>query len=1479
MKTPNSNNQHWDGPDEPLARAVEQEVAKTLGAFKTQPALAKQQAQIELETAGSGYAHRQLYELVQNSADAIRGGRGSRIYIRLTGTHLYCADDGNPITFEGVQALMLSRMSTKRAIDDIGRFGLGFKSVLRVTDSPDFISHSVSLSFDRRNAERLLRPYLDEPLKHYPIFPFPRAFDPTVERNVLLHELMRWATNIVRLPLKQGSHRDLRKQIKDFPPEFLLFVDHVRCLGLEAGDLCRELILRREGRGVLRLSDHNAQHSTPTRWRCFKTVHALSARAQADAPDRSADDVNKVPIWWAAPIDKTRRGVDGVLGKYWAYFPTMTPSLMGGILNAPWSTNSDRHNLLKGTYNNELVDVAAALVAESLREMSTTDDPAAHLDLLPRRHEPGDLEYSDRLRDRLSRLLPKTSIVPDQGGQLRKLRDVRYPPDLPGPGGSKAMALWEQCEWRPGNWAHRRALTRDRLAKIDRLHSRDLASHYGYASRPAPRESVARWLTAIVEGRTGNEAVDASKVAIRIAALLEHARVRHSGFGRIVLTQSGDWKNVDAPDLFLSRHDDLPGHAGSIVHWDLASDPSAVADLEQLGVSPMSSTGLFEAKVKALRASDGGRVNSSSADWAGFWRLARGLDVGEAYEIVANDPIDPRVRTVNGTWPRLRNALLPGRVVPDDGTRDGGIAIDMDYHGEDAVLLTMLGVAEGPRADVELRGDSLYDSFLFDKRIEFQQYAEGSPHIRLLDFVATRGSGPLDILEHLSDEGKALFTSRLLDHDDTYAPWTMCHDTQPRWGECDFESLTVHAIRKHGLIACDGGYATMMDICMSPQRYESALRTLMAHPKAEQIGEAFGLEYPKPEPVGGEDVGALVEVWPALRKHLSDDLLETRLVRCRAFEERSVGRRAECVHAAPRLYVVGNGDDTRREVWLVSEGLELRLSGEEIEAVVRHNVDRDRSDVRKCASDEERLLVAVGEEALRSSLPQSLLAAIEPATPIKIAKAAIARYHKGALKEHRSCLNRLDPPVRWAGSTEALKFVRSLGFSSEWAGERGRRREPFREVNAPYSLPKLHGYQERIVANILEMLLRPASEMRTDRRGMVTLPTGAGKTRAVVEAIVRAMGQGLESNVLWVADRDELCEQAVEAWCQVWSSVGPRGQELRVSRMWGGQPVPEPGSGRNVVVATPQTLRNRVNVARDRFDFAVVVFDEAHRSTAPSATSVKRELGVTRWKRSDEPFLLGLTATPYRGRSESETARLAMRYGRNRLDDGAFAERRPEKVVRILQEDGILAKANHETVKGMGDFFLTPAEIRELSSTPHHAWLPRRAEHRLADDRQRNEKIVDAFMRHVAGAEPVWPTLIFATSVEHSHTIATLLNLKGVRARSVSGETETALRRQAVEEFRRGELDVLVNYRVFAEGFDAPNTRVIMVARPVYSPNLYFQMIGRGLRGPKNGGNERCLIINVEDNIVGFGRELAFSELDWLWDQADQADQGNREDR
>ena len=170
-----------------------------------------------------------------------------------------------------------------------------------------------------------------------------------------------------------------------------------------------------------------------------------------------------------------------------------------------------------------------------------------------------------------------------------------------------------------------------------------------------------------------------------------------------------------------------------------------------------------------------------------------------------------------------------------------------------------------------------------------------------------------------------------------------------------------------------------------------------------------------------------------------------------------------------------------------------------------------------------------------------------------------------------------------------------------------------------------------------------------------------------------------------------------------------------------------------------------------------------------------------------------------------------------------------------------------------------------LQAMPYPAWLPRSVEDRIARDVDRTRRIVAAYENFVGNVNPDWSTLLFATSVEHAQTVAALLNVKGLKSRAVSGTTERSVRRRIVEEYRAGEIQVLVNYGVFREGFDAPGTRVIIVARPVYSPNLYFQMIGRGLRGPKNGGNERCLIVNVRDNIENFDRELAFSGLDWLW--------------
>jgi superfamily II DNA or RNA helicase len=98
----------------------------------------------------------------------------------------------------------------------------------------------------------------------------------------------------------------------------------------------------------------------------------------------------------------------------------------------------------------------------------------------------------------------------------------------------------------------------------------------------------------------------------------------------------------------------------------------------------------------------------------------------------------------------------------------------------------------------------------------------------------------------------------------------------------------------------------------------------------------------------------------------------------------------------------------------------------------------------------------------------------------------------------------------------------------------------------------------------------------------------------------------------------------------------------------------------------------------------------------------------------------------------------------------------------------------------------------------------------------------------------------------------------------VSGETRPATRRFLIEEFREGRISVLCNYGVLTTGFDAPRVRALVIARPTASPVLYEQMIGRGMRGPRFGGTEECLVYDLADNIR-FGGQMAFSRYSDYW--------------
>ena len=689
----------WSGTDGPIGAYILEESKRTLAAYRSQPNLVLEHANHEEDTARGGYATRQLFELIQNGADALSGSAGGRIWLRLTPSHLYCADEGQPIDRDGVRALMFSHLSPKRGTSEIGRFGLGFKSVLGVTDRPEFFGRSGSFRFDRNRSSEIIGSVAPG-LERYPVLRLPEILDPWAEavKDQILDEMMTWASNVVRLPLLPGANEIVEQQIKDFPAEFLLFVEHVNQLILQSteSEEPRMMSLSREGEDLV-LNDGTRD----TRWRVIKDIHALTPDARSDR--RSLDDNDEVPIAWAAPIERLNEP-----GKFWAFFPTLTTSLLSGILNAPWKTNEDRQNLLPGVYNDELIDAAAKMVVDALPTLAVTQDPAMHLDALPRRLEQGDSDHSIRLRDRLNSELRNRTFVPDQDGTLKKLDDVFYPPRELTRDGQIAWEFldrWAAHRGRPSNWVHHSTLNRNRLAALDRVHGGQL-----------PRATISYWLEALLQSSSSIEdEVQDSMAAIQTAALVLGPLVQNcSQLGRIVLTSDGGWVTPDPDGVFLGGDDSQS--PAKLVHPRLQEDPETLIALGTLGIKPASAESAFRECAQALFGRGLSRPRSfSDAEWRKFWGLARNAERSDVEGIIRSYKVGNqqggfwknwrdslRVLTLEGNWNTLFETLLPGSIVPGDGSRDSQVAIDVTYHQADIDLLERLGAVDSPRSAHEL---------------------------------------------------------------------------------------------------------------------------------------------------------------------------------------------------------------------------------------------------------------------------------------------------------------------------------------------------------------------------------------------------------------------------------------------------------------------------------------------------------------------------------------------------------------------------------------------------------------------------------------------------------------------------------------------------------------------------------------------------------------------------------------------------------
>lgn len=408
---------------------------------------------------------------------------------------------------------------------------------------------------------------------------------------------------------------------------------------------------------------------------------------------------------------------------------------------------------------------------------------------------------------------------------------------------------------------------------------------------------------------------------------------------------------------------------------------------------------------------------------------------------------------------------------------------------------------------------------------------------------------------------------------------------------------------------------------------------------------------------------------------------------------------------------------------------------------------------------------------------------------------------------------------------------------------------------------KLRDYQQgqlgAIAKNLLELLLN---------RLLIKSPTGTGKTVVFAEILkwppIRAWLEQFPANerrMLVLAHREELLEQAAEKIRRANPGllVAIEQAERRAS------------THVDVVVASIATLAamkfRRLERLLRRMKFRIVVVDEAHHSAARTYRQALSRLAFLPPMASDED----LTALDLERAVESDVQ--AMEQALKGWD-------------RIAPKDqlliGVTATPNRSDEVGLGCVYQTIAYSYALKDAIRDGWLVPittwvvETSTSLDDVKTRGEEFVQRDLSKAVNTDArnlkalaAWkeqaegrPTIVFGVDVAHAHALADVWLEGGYRVAVISGQTPKDERRRAIEAFREGRLDALMNCMVLTEGTDLPMVSCIVHAAPTKSAALYEQKTGRGLRplpgdpvGPERAdfkgvlAKPDCIVIDVVD--------------------------------
>lgn len=234
-------------------------------------------------------------------------------------------------------------------------------------------------------------------------------------------------------------------------------------------------------------------------------------------------------------------------------------------------------------------------------------------------------------------------------------------------------------------------------------------------------------------------------------------------------------------------------------------------------------------------------------------------------------------------------------------------------------------------------------------------------------------------------------------------------------------------------------------------------------------------------------------------------------------------------------------------------------------------------------------------------------------------------------------------------------------------------------------------------------------------------------------------------------------------------------------------------------VESPITIQTYAWFARhgdelDRSTYHLVLCDEAHTALGEKTSAAIRSF--------HEPLYIGMTAT------EQLIAKQVSDVFPASVDDlplGDAARRGLIAPLRCLRVPPAAA-INSVPIVG-GDF-----EERALAAALDHQAL--------------NQAAASLYRERFGST----PGIVYAAGVDHAYNLAQEFRAAGLKAEAVSGRTPPARLAETLAAYERGEINVLINAQLLAEGWNSPRATVCMHLAPTASRRVYQQRVGRIMR-------------------------------------------------